>query len=169
LIVVTAAPGPGTLTLAWQPEMDDWAEAFEATRRARGLWRKVAVIVAGGVVAGVVGLATGNGALVVAGIGAIAATLYGLGPGQRMAVRSFWRRLPALQQPARATVGLGQGVAVSTPEASAWYRVFVLRLAGRGRAYLLLAKRGLPSPDQLPTLRELLAAATSSAPGPRSA
>src|SRR5437868_1879306 len=99
-----AAPGSGTLTLSWQPEVGDWVEAFAATRRARGLWWKVAVMVAGGVAVGVVGLATGDGGLVVAGIALIAAVLYGLGPGQRRAVRSFWRRLPALHQPARATV-----------------------------------------------------------------
>jgi hypothetical protein len=46
-------------------------------------------------------------------------------------------------------------------------RVFVVRLVSRrGRAYLLLAKRGLPGPDQVPALRGVLAAGTGRHPQP---
>lgn len=98
---------------------------------------------------------------------------------QPVSVRSFWRRNPALAHPLRAQVDPATGITLSGQSTShhPWPtvhsfletdRVFVVQFAGYQRlAFLLLAKRGLPSDQAVGELRAALSRDTAKlAPSP---
>lgn len=167
-----APPVPEPLQLSWQPELADWVEAFDARNRARRVRLKLVVIAAVCAAVAGAGLVTHQSGMVGGGFaglfgGAVVGTL-----GQRWSVRSLWRRAAALREPMRAQVSAAGGIVCSTPLSTGHYpwtslekvqetpRVFVLQMAGYRRGViLLLAKRGLADPGQLPALRWLLDAA----------
>src|SRR5262249_38481070 len=101
---------PGGFEMAWQPELQDWAEVFTARARARGtVWRLAAIdlVLAGIAVLGAVG---GWWDLFVGSLIAGAFLLYIQGPGRRQSVRRFLRQAPILHLPQRVRVLPGEGV-----------------------------------------------------------
>lgn len=169
--------GPGRMTdpeaqvlhLSWQPEMGDYAEAFGARNRARKAWHKIGAIAGSALVIALVLLAAGTGSSLVPVLlfAAFATPVMAL-VIQPVSVRSFWRRNPALAHPLRAQVDPATGITLSGQSTGhhPWPtihsfletdRVFVIQLAGYHKlAFLLLAKRGLPSDQAAGELRAAL-------------
>jgi hypothetical protein len=172
-----------TIELSWQPEVNDYVEAFHARNRAGGAWLKIGVVALLGGVFAVAAFALGHPAPAMFGVEA-AVLLPVLVPLLTWAsTRALWKRRPGLRSPTRAAVSpagittdgplvdmsSGQLVTGAVPDGLALdavaqvletKRVFVVQLVGqRGKRFLLLAKRGLAGPAELDALRTILAAA----------
>lgn len=159
----------GALQLSWQPALADFTDAFRARNRARKAWHKIWAF---GGIALVIAIA-----LSIAGRGSSLAPIFffvaiGMPVAplviQPLSVRSFWRSNPALHVTLHARVDPATGITL-TGQTTGQYpwsaihsflettQVFVVQLSGyRNRAFLILAKRGLPDERQVDELRTLL-------------
>ena len=172
-----------TIQWSWQPEVNDYLEAFHARNRARGAWLKIGVIALLGAVFAIAAFALGHPGPAMIGVEA-AVLLPVLVPLLTWAsTRALWKRRPALHSLTRAAVSLagittdgplvdmsnGQFATGAVPgnlaldavaQVLETKRVFVVQLVGqRGKRFLLLAKRGLVGPAELDALRTILATA----------
>ena len=162
-----------SLNLSWQPEIEDYAEAFRARNRARGVPAKIGVLIGLALVAALVGLLTGQEGLVAGGVsGAVSAGCLVL-LGQGRMVKAFWKRSVELHAPTQVQVVPGTGVMSTIPGTTVSFtwskfdgfletdRAFVVQLAThRKGAFLLIAKRGLASAGDVSHLRDILVAET---------
>ena len=155
--------------LSWEPEIEDYREAFHARNRAKRATVKVAVIGMVPLLMTVFGLITRQAVLVGCGVGGFIGLGLMLGPGQRLSVRILWRRTLALRSPTQVHVVPGDGVSTSIAGSTGHFswsvvdsfletdRVFVLQFGGPHKGlFLVVAKRGLASPSDINSLRDLL-------------
>lgn len=156
------------LQLSWQPELRDYLEACHARSRARHLWIKIAIVAGFSAVFAAVSL--GVGLYLPAGLAAVVAMGVPLGTPVflRVRARGQWRRDPSMKAPTSVVVDPRIGVVVNTPghKVYPWRelramveteRVFAVGLTGKGaESLLLLAKRGLGTPEQVAYLRSML-------------
>lgn len=172
--------------LSWVPEIEDYCEAFHADAQVRGTrWKSLAILVVG-LAAFTIGTLTYQWVAAVLGF---MVTVYGLlmSPMYPRQVRTLWRRSAAMRELTQCRVVAGEGlIPLSVPgsDTLGWSRfdgvletdrVFVLQMARYrtglwrlhpGTRILVLAKRGLDSPGDVPRLRELLIRETGTvAPG----
>lgn len=166
---------PDGFLLSWLPEIEDYYEAFRADARARGTrWKSLVIFVPALAVFMVAGL----GHQWVVAILGLAVAMYGalMSPPYPRQIRVSWRRSQGMRASAVCRIVAGVGlIPLSVPDAETmpWSsfdgvletdRVFVLHLARSGglsrlhprSRILVLAKRGLDSPRDVPRLRELL-------------
>ncbi len=162
-------PEPTTLVLSWQPEIDDYTEAFRAKNRMRRVPELLGAMVMAGAILTIVGYWANQPMMVGVGIALVITPAYTAGPGNYQLVRSFWRRSPTLRLPVEVRVdpdaGLTSTVAGSTGQYAWSYwegfletkRVFVLHAGRRkGAPFMVLAKRGLGSRREISRLRDIL-------------
>ena len=167
--------------LSWQPDVSDYIQAFTARNRARKVWYIVAVVSLIGaafaiaaIVARQPGPAT-TGIVVAIGLPVMVPIL------SRSSTKVLWRRIPALHSPTQSLVSPDAGITTDGPLVDLssgrivvtqlpgtvhWQQiqrvletdqVFVVQLVGhRGKAFFLLAKRGLADPAELDRLRDIL-------------
>lgn len=158
--------------LSWQPRIQDYREAFLARTQASGARRKLTVVYLIAAVPFVF-------FLLAAGLSAkfLVFSIYlalGLllvivtGPAQYVFATRFWNRYPLIQARSSARVGDEEIQTRTGNQAESWSwamvdgvieteNVFVIELTvDRQRTFLLLAKRGLASEQQLPALTEFL-------------
>ena len=164
------------LKLSWQPELEDYVEAFRARNKLRRAPKIVSVIAVVLLVVALVGLVAGRTELVIVGIGWAACLGFNAGPGVYFGVRSMWRRSPNMRLPVQMSIDPAEGLLSSIPGStgqwdwSCWdgfletQRTFVLHAGRRkGGQFLVVAKRGLTSPDEVATLRDMLSRVTGEA------
>ncbi|HEY8718283.1 YcxB family protein [Pengzhenrongella sp.] len=162
-----------SLDLSWEPEIEDYAEAFRARNRARGLPAKIAVMVVVALVVALAGFLTERDYLVVWGLGGVACLAYIVLVTQRQMVNAFWKGSVELHAPTQVRVVPGDGVTSTIPGITvrfAWSkfdgfletdRVFVVQMAThRKGAFVIIAKRGLASAGDVSRLRDILVAET---------
>ncbi|WP_407344018.1 YcxB family protein [Pengzhenrongella phosphoraccumulans] len=165
---MTSVESP-TIDLSWAPVAEDYVEALRAQVQRRQLPRKVAQILLAGALIGGAGWATGSDALAVVALVIVVGALLLLGAMPTLMARALWRRGARLRGATSVRVAADEGIALDRELFSGTYqwamftgvleteRLFVLQTAPRqGAVILLLAKRGLSSPEQLPALRALL-------------
>lgn len=177
-LAVNPAESIDVFRMSWQPEAADYAEAFQARNRKRGVGWLVWAMVVLGVAFAVLTFIAGEYAISVVGV-VFAAFFSRMG---KLGTGFLYGRYPALHEPAEMTIDPGAGIAGLVPvvtmgdgpmkvNAGDWQfpwpqlhrvletkRVFVLHLAGQGnRTFFVLAKRGLTDPAQEAALRHLLA------------
>jgi len=163
--------------MSWQPEAADYAAAFRARNRKRGVGWLVWAMCALGVVFAVLAFIGGEPGIAVVGV-VIAAFFALMG---KAGTGFLYNRNAALRQPVQVTVDPTAGIAGHLPvvtmsdgpmkvNAGDWRfpweqlvsvlevdRVFVLHVAGQNdKTFFLLAKRGLENPAQEAVLRRLL-------------
>jgi YcxB-like protein len=171
------ASGAAHFKLAWEPTAEDWAEGFTAYRSSRRARRTRAIGVGTAVIFLAVALWLRVPVLLAAPL-VLLFVVFGI-PSRRLANRAM-RRYPGLAKPTRAVVTpaaltITTGSDTVTREWSSLSRIveaprtFVLFIGPKGgRAFTLLAKRGLADPSQLAALRALLQERTAvRPPGPK--
>jgi hypothetical protein len=162
-------PTPTALVLSWQPEIEDYAEAFRAKNRMRRVPEILGVMVVTGAILGIAGFWADQSMMVGVGIALVITPAYAAGPGYYLLVRSIWRRSPTLRLPVEVRVDPSDGLTSTVPGATGQYdwsfwegfletkRAFVLLAARRkGAPFMVLAKRGLGSPSEVSRLRDVL-------------
>jgi hypothetical protein len=170
------------IDLAWQPELADYTEAYRARNRARRTRLKLGVLMGVVFLIGAIGALIGSARLIGIGVGGIVAIPVAVFVLQTHALRTIWRKNPALQARVEARIALESGLTSSNGVSTSqivWSGIdsfletehlFVVQLSGYRRLpFLILAKRGLANTRQVDDLRALLAAGTtgSTATAPR--
>lgn len=166
-------PEQATLVLSWQPEIEDYVQAFRAKDRIRRSPEILGFMAVVGAVVAIVGLLAHQPVLFGGGIAALITPVYAAGPGYYLMVRSVWRRSPRLRLPMEVHVDPDDGLTTILPDSTGQFswsywigfleteRAFVLHSGRRkGTPFLVLAKRGLSSPDELSRLREIVSQKT---------
>jgi hypothetical protein len=162
-------PEPAALVLSWQPEIDDYVEAFRAKDRMRRLPEILGVMVVMGAILGIAGFWANQSTMLGAGIALVVTPVFTAGPGYYLMVRSIWRRSPGLRLPVEVRVDPGDGLTATVSGSTGQYswshwegfletkRAFVLHVGRRkGAPFMVLAKRGLGSPSEVSRLRDIL-------------
>jgi hypothetical protein len=162
-------PTPTAFVLSWQPEIEDYTEAFRAKNRMRRVPEIFGVMVVTGAILGIAGFWANQSTMVGVGIALVITPAYVAGPGNYLSVRSIWRRSPMLRLPVEARVDPGDGITSTIPGTTGQFdwsfwegfletkRAFVLQAARRkGAPFMVLAKRGLGSPSEVSRLRDVL-------------
>jgi hypothetical protein len=169
------------IQLSWQPEANDYIEAFHARNRAGRAWLKIGVIALLGAVFAVAAFSLGRPGPAMIGVEAAVLLPLMVPLLTWVSTRALWKRHPPLRSPTRAAVSAA-GITTDGPlvdmsngqlatsavagslalhsvaQVLETKRVFVVQLAGRrGKRFLLLAKRGLAGPAELDALRITLA------------
>jgi hypothetical protein len=173
-----SGPGPRTLDLGWQPQVDDYREAYRARNRARRVGLKLWVMGIVCAVLATLGFTRDEPSLGGAGLGGLIALLLVVVVLQPRAVKTLWKRNPALRAPTGARLDSAAGVATWNDVSSGhiqWPGVhstietehlFLVQLAGGSRRrmpFIILAKRGLADSGQVDVMRAMLAAGTGQA------
>ena len=160
--------------LAWQPEVADYFQAFNARNRAGKAWHKIGGVALLGLVFAVLAFGRGRPSLALYGLEVAIMFPVMVPVITWLSTRSVWFRHPALHTPTRAVVHPSTGITtdgplvdlssgpllvIPGPGSVPWpsvervletRRVFVVQLTGaRGKRFLVLAKRGLTEPAAL--------------------
>jgi hypothetical protein len=162
-------PEQTALVLSWQPEIEDYTEAFRAKNRMRRVPEIFGLMVVTGAILGIAGFWASQPMMAGAGIALVITPVYTAGPGNYLSVKSIWRRSPTLRLPVEVRVDPGDGLTSTVPGSTGHYdwsywegfletnRAFVLHAARRkGAPFMVLAKRGLRSPSEVSRLRDVL-------------
>ncbi|MDQ1538848.1 MAG: hypothetical protein QOE58_3241 [Actinomycetota bacterium] len=108
-------PTPTALVLSWQPEVEDYVEAFRAMNRIRRVPEFFGVMVVAGAILGIAGFWANQSTMVGVGIALVITPAYVAGPGNYLSVRSIWRRSPMVRLPVEVRVDPDGGLTSTIP------------------------------------------------------
>lgn len=163
----------GEIVLSWQPELQDYRDAFKELRRVRHSREVAGLIAVASVVLAACGVWLDQPTAVGVGVGAVVGIAFVAGPGNALGLRSYWRGSPTLRLPVEVRISPSDGLTSTVPGSSGQYdwsywgqlleteRIFVLRTGRRKGPFMVLAKRGLGPQTDIATLREVLNDAVS--------
>ncbi|MEI8082390.1 MAG: hypothetical protein WCI74_11150 [Actinomycetes bacterium] len=164
--------GNQSFELSWQPRVEDYREVFAARTQASGARTKLLVVfLIAAIPMVMLFLSAGLAAKVLVVSSYIALGLLMViitGPAQVLFADRFWKKYPLVQAACRVRINERSIDNRVAGQSDSWRwdlvdeildadSVFVVQLTvDRQRTFLVLAKRGLSDPDQLPALRAYL-------------